>query len=373
MQEQPYPSFFSLPPLSLAEVERRVQNLPKNEAGLRTSIVCYLFVFDDEERLGCRRTTGSLLEQIPRWNIEADSGPGRFMGELCAFAYLGGRAAYGWDELIPQLAAPQSRFALCVLAPKERLEPALLPGGEPWRSAICAWQGFRAMIPRLSEPQQGLLARARELMYFDAEFRFCSRCASRLTRLEKEFGKACPNCSELFFPRQDPSVIALICHSDSSGEWLLLGHNHRFRSGLYSLIAGFVEAGEELEQALQREAWEEAGVRLERVQYLCSQAWPQPHSLMNGFLAYSVDLPKQSRPDGVELASLLWLERRDVQAAAEHKGDADYPLASCRKPYIYKGTQSQRGEATGFRLPGHGTIARRLIERWAKGRSWMHL
>ena len=359
-------NFFALPPLSLAAVQNlivepqinrktgRQQTIPQKSA------LCYLFLFNNEAQLGCCCDADDLLQQLPRlsWEIFKVGDQNPFLTELRVFAFLGSQAL-GWEELLLH----KSNIVLCAFA--EAVTKLL--GAE--QSLIRSWKGFRSIIPLIPEWQQGLLARARELCYFEREFRFCSRCASKLNDLKRELGKVCPNCSELYFPRQDPSIIALICHrSQNQKEWLLLGHNYRFHNGLYSLIAGFVEAGETPEQALQRESWEEAGVHLESLQYLCSQAWPQPHSLMNGFLAYSTVPPEQSRPDGTEIAELLWLERRDIQsylhAEKSLQNGALYPIAKCREFYIYKRVRNAR-QATGFRLPERGTIARKLIEKWA--------
>ncbi len=300
-------------------------------------------------------------------------------------------------------------IALCLFADRSRLQASAAGRDLLDLLGLSYWLPFRKVFAVCLDWQQGLLARAKELAYFDREFRFCSSCTAQLEWLSLEFGKHCPDCGALVFPRQDPSVIALICsravdfpncgEQARPAEWLLLAHNYRFRSQMYSLIAGFVDAGEDLEQALRREAWEEAGIHLDELRYLRSQAWPQMHSLMSGLWGSSGTAPAHSRPDGKEIADLLWLERSDIQRYlrlppcdhAEHKcttqnsgelrrvhgksGEGQggtpnafldvplYPLSQCLAPYVHR--SSDGSEETAFCLPGKGSLARKLIEQWA--------
>ncbi|WP_427868587.1 NAD(+) diphosphatase [Leucobacter luti] len=138
------------------------------------------------------------------------------------------------------------------------------------------------------------------------------------------------------FPRTDPAVIVLIEHGDR----ILLGSNALWEAGRFSLLAGFVEAGESLEQAVAREVFEESGVRLGRIEYVTSQPWPFPRSLMLGFraeLADGVD-PEALHPDPEEISELRWFTREELR-------DPD----------------------PGLRLPMSLSIARWLIDRWVAG------
>lgn len=137
------------------------------------------------------------------------------------------------------------------------------------------------------------------------------------------------------FPRTDPAVIVLIEHGDR----VLLGSNALWETGRFSLLAGFVEAGESLEQAVAREVFEESGVRLGEIEYVTSQPWPFPRSLMLGFrarLAVGVD-PDALNPDPDEISELRWFTRAEL-----------------REP------------VPGITLPMPLSIARWMIDRWVE-------
>ncbi|MHA3723235.1 NAD(+) diphosphatase [Leucobacter sp. HY1910] len=138
-----------------------------------------------------------------------------------------------------------------------------------------------------------------------------------------------------FFPRTDPAVIVLIEHDDR----VLLGSNTLWEAGRFSLLAGFVEAGESLEQAARREVFEESGVRLGEVRYVASQPWPFPRSLMLGFRARLAagQAPDALSPDTAEISELRWFSRDEL-----------------------------RTPPPGVTLPGPLSIARWLLDRWCE-------
>ena len=149
--------------------------------------------------------------------------------------------------------------------------------------------------------------------------------------------RRCEGCGRSQFPRTDPAVIMLV--TDESGRRCLLAHNrasHRERG--FSTLAGFVEPGESLEHAVRREIHEEVGIRIGAVTYAGSQPWPLPGSLMVGFFAVAetVDIDV----DGEEISEARWFTRDELLAAAESEEVV---------------------------LPGHISIARRLIESWYGG------
>jgi NAD+ diphosphatase len=134
--------------------------------------------------------------------------------------------------------------------------------------------------------------------------RFCGACGAPLADKEAQSedagGRSCTACGRVHFPRISPAVIVLI----RRGKQALLAHNARFRAGFFGLIAGFVEAGETLEEAAEREAREEAGIEIRNIRYVRSQPWPFPDSLM---VAFTADWASgEARPDGVEIAELRW-------------------------------------------------------------------
>ena len=151
--------------------------------------------------------------------------------------------------------------------------------------------------------------------------RFCGRCGKENEFHHHEKARFCPACQSITFPRISPAVITAVRKENR----ILLAHNKRFSAPVYSLLAGFVEAGETLEEAVAREINEEVGIEVENIRYFASQPWPFPDSLMIGFTAdwKSGELV----PDGIEISDAGWF------------GPEDLP-----------------------RLPGKGSIALRIIE-----------
>jgi NAD+ diphosphatase len=127
-----------------------------------------------------------------------------------------------------------------------------------------------------------LAARASQLLDWWFGHAYCGRCGTATEAHEKELARRCPACAALHFPRISPAVITLVHRGDDE---VLLASDHRFRRGFFALLAGFVEPGETLEQAVAREVREEVGVEVEDVRYFGSQAWPFPSQLMVGFTA----------------------------------------------------------------------------------------
>lgn len=163
----------------------------------------------------------------------------------------------------------------------------------------------------------------------------CSACGSRTRMVKGGANRRCPGCGRIHFPRQDPAVIVAVLDSDDR---ILLGRQPLWDQGRMSVLAGFVEAGESLEQAVYREVAEESGVRLESVRYVGSQPWPFPRSLMLGFVARTSSA--QLRVDRTELEMADWFTRDELAQAL------------------------QSGTVT---MPGAASIARELIARWRQG------
>ena len=168
----------------------------------------------------------------------------------------------------------------------------------------CAVQKFvcRRILPELAEPLQNALCRGRKLVQWALSHRFCGVCRSELKPSENDLALKCPECGELYYPQLAPAVIVAVTRNN--GRELLLAHNRNFAGGFYSLIAGFVEAGERVEDAVRREIMEECGITVRNIRYFTSQAWPFPNSLM---LAFTAEYESGTAvPDGTELTSLGW-------------------------------------------------------------------
>ncbi|MFW1677827.1 NAD(+) diphosphatase [Pontibacter sp. JAM-7] len=145
-----------------------------------------------------------------------------------------------------------------------------------------------------------LLSRAAQLANWHVQFRYCPRCASALHRAMTEVAMRCPACERHYYPPTNPCVIVLV----RNGNRCLLAHASRFADGRYSLLAGFIEAGETAEAAVAREVAEEVGIQLKNIRYIRSQSWPFPHSLMLGFFADYAG--GEIQPDGEEIVHADW-------------------------------------------------------------------
>ncbi|MCG3042999.1 NAD(+) diphosphatase [Streptomyces fenghuangensis] len=192
--------------------------------------------------------------------------------------------------------------------------------------------GLREAGTLLSERDAQLMVHAVALENWQRMHRFCSRCGERTVIAAAGHIRRCPACGGEHYPRTDPAVIMLV--TDPEGR-ALLGRQVHWPKGRFSTLAGFVEPGESVEQAVVREAGEEAGVTIGRVEYVASQPWPFPSSLMLGFVAHATST--EIRVDGEEIEEARWFSREELRAAF----------------------------ASGEVLPPSGiSIAARLIELW---------
>jgi NAD+ diphosphatase len=164
---------------------------------------------------------------------------------------------------------------------------------------------LRAVAGDLEREQGGLLAYARAMVLWRDRHRFCGRCGTPTTPVQAGHVMLCtnPTCAHQQFPRTDPAIIVLV----TDGERALLGRQAAWAAGRYSTIAGFVEPGESLEDAVRREVREETGVPVGDVEYHSSQPWPFPSSLMLGFIAHATDTLIQQDDD--ELEDVRWFTR----------------------------------------------------------------
>lgn len=160
----------------------------------------------------------------------------------------------------------------------------------------------------------GALAQGAALISWNETHRFCGHCGTTTEMRAGGYKRHCPSCQREFFPRTDPVVIMLAV----KGEKCLLGRSPHFSPGMYSCLAGFVEPGETIEDAVRRETFEEAGIRIGQVAYHASQPWPFPYSLMIGCYGEALDV-KIDR-DKAELEDCRWFSRSEVKTiiAGEH-------------------------------------------------------
>ena len=192
-----------------------------------------------------------------------------------------------------------------------------------------------AALHALAAGEAATYAAARSVVDWHARHRFCARCGVETVPFRAGWGRKCPACGTEHFPRVDPVVIMIAEHEGRA----LLGRQPAFPPGRYSALAGFLEPGESIEEAVARELFEEAGVRVRNVRYIASQPWPFPSSLMIACVAEAVD--DRLTIDTTELEDAIWVSRDEVRAA----------LA---------------GDASRFGVPPSYAIAHTLLEAWAK-------
>ncbi|MFD2251374.1 NAD+ diphosphatase [Pseudochelatococcus lubricantis] len=169
--------------------------------------------------------------------------------------------------------------------------------------------GLRAIAAEglLPADELGPLGEAKALMDWHRRHRFCANCGAPTVTFTGGFRRDCPSCEAQHFPRVDPVVIMLV----TDGDRCLLGRQPRFAPGMYSALAGFVEQGETVEDAVRREVMEEAGVPVGTVRYLASQPWPFPSSLMIGCVARA--LATTIVVDRLELEDARWFTREEAR------------------------------------------------------------
>jgi NAD+ diphosphatase len=177
----------------------------------------------------------------------------------------------------------------------------------------------RSIAPQLAPEEAAILAQARSLVDWHQRHRFCAQCGSRTEMAEAGYTRRCTNaaCNAAHFPRTDPVVIMLAVHRDAQTgeEKVLLGRQGRMPPGMYSALAGFMEPGESIEEAVRREIEEESGVITGAVRYLVSQPWPFPSSLMIGCIAEALD--DRITVDQDELEDAQWFTRDQAMAMLE--------------------------------------------------------
>jgi NAD+ diphosphatase len=200
------------------------------------------------------------------------------------------------------------------------------------------WRGLRDVGALLGDTDAGLLTTAVAALSWHDSARFCAVCGSPTRPVRAGWARACSGCGREEYPRTDPAIIVLV--HDGNGH-VLLARQPVWPPERYSVLAGFVEAGESLEGCVVREVAEEAGVAVRAVRYLGSQPWPFPRSVMIGFAALAEPGAPLHPAEG-EIEDARWVHRDEVRAAIE-----------------------AGGAAPGLVLPFETSIARRMLEAWA--------
>ena len=168
------------------------------------------------------------------------------------------------------------------------------------------WINLRMMFGSLREELFWVAGRANQLVDWEMSHRFCGRCGGSTEDKTDERAKICPHCGLTNFPRLSPAMITAVL----KGDRILLARNKRFKTSMFSVLAGFVEPGETLEECVNREIREEVGITVKNIRYFGSQPWPFPNSLMIGFVAeYAAG---EITVDDIEIAEAAWFSRVDL-------------------------------------------------------------
>lgn len=202
-----------------------------------------------------------------------------------------------------------------------------------------AWMGLRTQASTLPAGQAALLGYARAILIWHRRNHFCGTCGAPTTPREGGHVRQCSDstCATLTYPRTDPAVIMLV----ADGDKVLLHRQRIWPQGQWSILAGFVEPGETMEEAVVREVREETRIEIADVTYYASQPWPYPSSVMVAFTARATG--GILTPDPHELEDARWFHRDDILANFDDR---------------------HRGKDTGLCLPTRGSIARALMEDW---------
>ncbi len=240
----------------------------------------------------------------------------------------------GLDDGVPTFAVSLSKWEPDLDAEADLtafLDPSLQRHPSMPREACFA--ELRAIMTQLSQRDAELAATARATLAWHDSHKFCSACGQPSVAADAGWRRVCPACETQHFPRTDPVVIMLITHGDD----VLVGRSPSWPDGMYSLLAGFVEPGETIEAAVRREVFEEAGITVGPVEYLASQPWAFPSSLMIG--CYGEATSTDITIDPVELEDARWVSRADMARAAN-------------------------GEHPEIKAARAGAIAHFLLENW---------
>lgn len=283
--------------------------------------------------------TGSTLQRLDRERPDAAAYAKHLADPAARLLVLEG---------LDPVADDRGALALAPIADAEQGEELALLGlldGKPTFVALPTSPKSKPMfalfgvLASLSAADAATYGAARCLVDWHARHRFCGRCAAATGVSRAGWGRKCPSCSAEHFPRTDPVVIMLAEHEGR----VLVGRQPRFPKGRYSALAGFVEVGESIEEAVARELFEEAGVHVTAVRYVASQPWPFPLSQLMIACVATVS-SSELTIDREELDDAIWVDRPGVLAALAGKDDAP------------------------FLAPPPFAIACELLTRWAEAR-----
>lgn len=210
------------------------------------------------------------------------------------------------------------------------------PENEGPLAGLGTFQDLRAIAMQLPPGDTAMLGQARSLLDWHQTHRFCAQCGAATSLADGGYKRECGTCKAEHFPRVNPVAIMLA----TSGDKCLVGRGRQFPKGMFSALAGFIEPGETIEEAVARELHEEAGVKVKSVTYHSCQPWPWPSQLMIGCFAEAES--EEIKVDENELAEARWVDKETIRATLAGKGPE------------------------GFWVPPALAIAHQLIKAWAE-------
>lgn len=237
----------------------------------------------------------------------------------------GGRAA-GWlrAPLAEQLIKPETPLIFLGLTNNNahfafEMPPAADPTASGPLQGMGSFEDLRTVAEAIDPGDAAILAQAKSVLDWHARHGFCANCGAKTVMADAGYKRFCESCQTEHFPRTDPVVIMLPVHGDKC----LLGRQPKWPKAFFSALAGFVEPGETIEEAVTRELFEEAGIKAGIVQYHTTQPWPYPSSLMIGCFAEALNT--EIHLDHNELEDARWFTKEELRAALAGEGPVRMP------------------------------------------------
>jgi len=225
-------------------------------------------------------------------------------------------------------------------------------------SAIGEWQALRQATASLTAFDASILALAKGLVHWHKSHQYCGLCGNINRSTEAGHARRCSECRNLTFPRTDPAVIMLVERLFSDGiPRCLLGRQDSWPQGMYSTLAGFVDPGESLEQAVIREVVEESAIKVEKPKYIASQPWPFPASIMLGFTAVATSEEIDTSQDSLEHAK--WFSRAELEQFAVNNA-----VLNTEKTISDNNQQVETTNGEQYKMSSKDSISSYLITAW---------
>ncbi len=225
-------------------------------------------------------------------------------------------------------------------------------------SILGEWQALRQVTSSLTAVDASILALAKGLVHWHKSHQYCGLCGNINRSLEAGHARKCSECRNLTFPRTDPAVIMLVERLFSDGiARCLLGRQASWPQGMYSTLAGFVDPGESLEQAVIREVIEESAISVEKPKYIASQPWPFPASIMLGFTAVATSENIDTSQDSLEHAK--WFSREELAQFSINK-----VVLNSEKSITDDNHKVETSNGVQYKMSSKDSISSYLITAW---------